>query len=177
MATGSLNAEGVWIYGEDDSEPTFSALLNKLGNSISTDLKGRIAQIVTGTTSTQVTSSTSTFVATGLTASITPTSANSKIIVLVSQNGLSKFNNTTSAVNIRLMRASTVLSTFAINTGLIASALDLYIGSSSVVHVDSPATVSAVTYSTQFMNPANIAAAFVQRGSATSTITLIEVTD
>ena len=35
MATGSLDANGIWLYGEDDSEATASALLNKLGNSIS----------------------------------------------------------------------------------------------------------------------------------------------
>lgn len=35
MATGSLDANGIWIYGEDDSEATFSGLLNKLGTSTS----------------------------------------------------------------------------------------------------------------------------------------------
>lgn len=35
MATGSLDANGIWIYGEDDSETTFSGLLNKLGDSVS----------------------------------------------------------------------------------------------------------------------------------------------
>ena len=36
MATGALDANGIWQYGEDDSEPTFSGMLNKLGNSVST---------------------------------------------------------------------------------------------------------------------------------------------
>lgn len=36
MATGALDSNGIWQYGEDDSEPTFSALLNKLGSSTST---------------------------------------------------------------------------------------------------------------------------------------------
>jgi hypothetical protein len=36
MATGSLDANGIWQYGEDDSNPTFSALLNRLGSSTST---------------------------------------------------------------------------------------------------------------------------------------------
>ena len=40
MATGSLDANGIWLYGEDDSEPTASALLNKLGNSISDKFDG-----------------------------------------------------------------------------------------------------------------------------------------
>lgn len=36
MATGALDANGIWQYGEDDSETTFSVLLNKLGGSTST---------------------------------------------------------------------------------------------------------------------------------------------
>lgn len=36
MATGSLDTNGIWKYGEDDSEATFSALLNKLASSTST---------------------------------------------------------------------------------------------------------------------------------------------
>lgn len=36
MATGAVDANGIWIYGEDDNESTYSALLNKLGNSVST---------------------------------------------------------------------------------------------------------------------------------------------
>lgn len=36
MATGAADANGIWIYGEDDNESTHSALLNKLGNSVST---------------------------------------------------------------------------------------------------------------------------------------------
>lgn len=35
MATGALDANGIWQYGEDDSEATASALLNKLGQSTS----------------------------------------------------------------------------------------------------------------------------------------------
>ena len=38
MATGALDANGIWQYGEDDSETTFSALLNKLGSSTSTEV-------------------------------------------------------------------------------------------------------------------------------------------
>lgn len=36
MATGANDAQGIWQYGEDDSNATFSALLNRLGTSTST---------------------------------------------------------------------------------------------------------------------------------------------
>lgn len=38
MATGAPGANGVWLYGEDDSEATFSALLNKAGATVNTQL-------------------------------------------------------------------------------------------------------------------------------------------
>lgn len=38
MATGAYDSNKVWIYGEDDSETTFSALLNKSASSVSTQL-------------------------------------------------------------------------------------------------------------------------------------------
>jgi hypothetical protein len=38
MATGSPGTNGVWLYGEDDSEATFSALLNKAGTTVNTQL-------------------------------------------------------------------------------------------------------------------------------------------
>ena len=48
---------------------------------------GSVLQVVTGTTSTLVSNNTNVPVDTGLTATITPTSASSKILILVSQNG------------------------------------------------------------------------------------------
>ena len=36
MATGANDANGIWQYGEDDANPTFSELLNRLASSVST---------------------------------------------------------------------------------------------------------------------------------------------
>jgi hypothetical protein len=38
MATGSPGTNGVWQYGEDDSEATFSALLNKAASTTDTQI-------------------------------------------------------------------------------------------------------------------------------------------
>lgn len=54
MATGALDANGIWLYGEDDSEPTASALLNKLGNSVSDKFDGGLPVANGGTGSTTV---------------------------------------------------------------------------------------------------------------------------
>ena len=53
MATGALDANGIWQYGEDDSEPTFSGLINKLASSTSNTVT-RLEEL-SGLTSTQYT--------------------------------------------------------------------------------------------------------------------------
>lgn len=48
MATGANDAQGIWQYGEDDSNATFSALLNRLGTSTSTQFgvdRGRLTTL------------------------------------------------------------------------------------------------------------------------------------
>lgn len=50
MATGSIDANGIWQYGEDDSEPTFSGLLNKLAASTSTKVSSLKASDTTSGT-------------------------------------------------------------------------------------------------------------------------------
>lgn len=45
MATGAPGTQGIWQYGEDDSEATFSALLNKVASTTNTQIgvdRGRI---------------------------------------------------------------------------------------------------------------------------------------
>jgi hypothetical protein len=138
---------------------------------------GAVIQVVNSTTSTPAANSTSTYADTGLTASITPTSASNKILVIVTQNGCSKtVNNSASAVAMRLVRDSTTIAQIATEAGITGSALFLMIGSMGITYLDSPATTSSTTYKTQFMNPANAAQANVQGDTSLSAITLIEVT-
>lgn len=50
MAVGGNDANGVYIYGEDDNPSPFSTFLNKLGNSVSaviTAIKSRLATVET----------------------------------------------------------------------------------------------------------------------------------
>jgi hypothetical protein len=174
MATGSLNAQGVWIYGEDDSETTFSALLNKLGSSVSSRVGvGSVIQTVSFATDVQAANSTpGTFIATGLTKSITPRYATSKILVIVGQNGMTKDGSSSNGISIQLQRngSDIVSMAYASGYGLPAS----YLGSYSVAYLDSPATTSAVTYATKFASFNASANVYAQTG-AKSTITLMEI--
>lgn len=48
MATGAPGTNGVWQYGEDDSEATFSALLNKVASTTNTQIgvdRGRLTAV------------------------------------------------------------------------------------------------------------------------------------
>jgi hypothetical protein len=137
---------------------------------------GKVLQVVTGTTNTGVNSSSTTYVDTGLTATITPSSATSKVLVMVAQNGCSKTAaNANSGIELRLYRGATDIA--LIGAGSLfdntATRLDsLHLGISLL---DSPATTSATTYKTQFRNRAAVAQVGVQDGGELSTIILMEI--
>jgi hypothetical protein len=135
---------------------------------------GKVLQVVYGSTSTQTSNSTSTYADTTLSASITPSSATSKVLVLVSQNGVMKDNNT--GVQLRLLRDATTILNFA-GSVCFQNASGRLDAAASCGYLDSPATTSATTYKTQFASRTNIAAAQVQVTGAddTSTMILLEI--
>ena len=134
----------------------------------------RVLQVVASTYSTQNLTASATYIDTGLTGTITPQSATSKILVCVSQNGVHKSSNDTS-VSIKLLRGATDISTLGTELGLNSSATQSNIGSASSMILDSPATTSATTYKTQFKSDAGLNFAVVQRNSVTSTLILMEI--
>ena len=167
LATGATPTTAVTI--DASQNVTFAKAINK--SALPT---GSVLQVVNATYSTQVSNSTSTYADTGLTATITPTSATSKILVIVNQNGVGKFSNDT-AVNMQLLKGVTVLAYFSGYVGQNATTSPNVIGSVSIGYLDSPATTSATTYKTQFNSVSNNASATVQQLSAVSTITLMEI--
>jgi len=139
---------------------------------------GKVLQVVEGTTSTDVDSTSTTFVDTTLTATITPSSASSKILVIFHQNGCVRVSGTTTTgIGLRLMRDATSLGVLAYYAGFTGTSLSVFLGTISGSKLDSPATTSAVVYKTQFKNQtAGGAEVTVQNGGFTeSSITLIEV--
>ena len=123
---------------------------------------GKVLQVVYGSTTTQTANSTSTYADTTLSATITPTSATSKVLVLVSQNGVSKDTGNTGA-QLRLLRGATVIQTFSGSVSFTNSTTPTRLdGVSSTNYLDSPATTSATTYKTQFASRTNTAVVQVQ---------------
>lgn len=136
---------------------------------------GKVLQVVQGTTTTQASSSSATLVDSGLSVSITPSSATSKILVLITQTNLLKPTNDTH-IQIELIRDSTSVYTMvglaqAANGGILTA------GIASGHYLDSPATTSAITYKTQFKNTSAAGTVFVQyaQNVATSTIVAMEI--
>jgi hypothetical protein len=135
---------------------------------------GKVLQVVNATYATQTSSSSSTYADTGLTASITPSSASNKILVLVDVAGVFKFSSDTGC-SLKLLRGATDLIVFSEEAGYTGSVLTNLVGTQSCNYLDSPATTSATTYKVQFKSASNSATVRVQAISATSTITLMEI--
>ena len=131
---------------------------------------GSVLQVVQGTFGpSDTTTSSSTFIDTGLSASITPSSSSNKILVIVSQD-MGKQTNDLNAI-IQLVRGSTALATI-LNAYTASSASLLYINT-GYTYLDSPATTSSTTYKTQVKSSNGLASA--RFGAITATIILMEI--
>ena len=137
---------------------------------------GLVLQVVSARTGTQVTSNTATYIDTGLTASITPSSTSSKILVMVQQS-FAKNSGDTSG-NFRVYRDSTEIG------GTIpfrevgkndSSAFNVVGTGFSCSILDTPASTSSLTYKTQFNNRNGVGTVSVQYDSGNSYITLMEI--
>ena len=143
--------------------------IETLGDAIDASFgSGTIIQVVTGTTTTDTSSVSTTYADTTLTATITPRYTSSKILVIVNQVIRT---NSVGAGSIRIMRGATVIWT---------PGQDFYIASDndvrqvfSMTYLDSPATTSATVYKTQFNR--STGAVNVQPSTTRSQITLLEV--
>jgi len=140
---------------------------------------GSVLQVVYASTSSVVSTSSSTMTDTGLTATITPTSASSKVLIFVSQNGIYKTSGSSqNMTDLTLLRGSTGVlpANFSGTTGATdGTAINLSV-TASCSYLDSPATTSPTTYKTQFNSRNGTATVYVQyAGVSTSTITLMEI--
>ena len=112
---------------------------------------GKVLQVVQSVYSTEFSMSSSTFADTGLSVSITPSSASSKVLVLVSQP-IGVIRAASSAVSdIRLVRDSTAVFTFKRPVGgVLTGVTDMELwATAGFSYLDSPSTTSATTYKTQ----------------------------
>lgn len=148
---------------------------------------GSVLQVVSASTTTQTSTTSQSYSDTTLTASITPTSATSKILVLVNQSYRMAKSSDSTFGGFRLLRGATAIwtppadGTGPYNVGISASgatSVSIY-NTLSIQVLDSPATTSSTTYKTQFAvyNPTNTLTAQLNdsTSSSSSYITLMEI--
>ena len=138
---------------------------------------GSVLQVVNAVYSTAITSTTSAFADTGLTASITPKFSTSKILVFVDMSGCGK-NNINTFLALQLLRNSTTILNFEGIAGYTGSITYNSFGSVSTSYLDSPATTSSTTYKVQLSNVGNSGVVKINENggnASASTITLLEI--
>ncbi len=158
---------------------TTDTLTNKTLGAGTVFPAGAVLQVVNATFSGQTSSSTNVFADTGLTISITPTSATSKVLVIVDISGCYKTTNNT-MLQLRLLRNSTTILTMEGGIGYTGTTTTNAVGSSSANYLDSPATTSATTYKVQQASGNNNVGAGINffnlsAAETNSTITLMEI--
>ena len=137
---------------------------------------GKVLQVINATFSTTAASTSGTYADTGITATITPSSATSKVLIIASVCGLQAVGGTSTYGNLRLVRTSTELIVFENRYGLTNEAAHQNeIGGSSCNYLDNPSTTSATTYKIQFGRGAGAGTVRVCSDNVTSTITLLEI--
>ena len=132
---------------------------------------GCVLQVVNATYSTTVTNATSTYADSGLTVSITPRSASSKILVEVFQSVFKGTSN--SQGKFQLVRNATSIIEFEKGAPYTGTASANDIGAVGTTYLDSPATTSATTYKVQFA--ANAGTIALNDNNGFSTITAMEI--
>ena len=138
----------------------------------------RILQVVSATQSTNIQNNTSTYVDSGLSVTITPQSTSSKILVIGSNSLTKTSTNANSSAASRLLRGATTISQISQGLGYTGSAI-YNVTNDQFFYLDSPATIAATTYKTQFASTNNndgaIVNANVGAGNQTSYIVVMEV--
>ena len=134
---------------------------------------GKVLQVIQDTQTSATTSSSSTYADTSLSVSITPSSATSKVLVLVNGTCGRSNANSSQGLGLKLVRNSTDIQQI--------HELNTYSGTSlrwegmfNAAYLDSPATTSATTYKIQLAAYANAASVWVNDWGV-STIIVMEI--
>jgi len=156
------------------SELRTNRIVPRDGLTSGTGKGGGVIQVVYGFATTQVSHTSTSFIDIGLSATITPTRSDSKIIVQGNIGGIE-----TSADNNygegRLLRDSTEI-IGEIDPGIGYTGDSNRAGTSSSYFIlDEPATASAITYKVQFRNAGGSGTITTQTNSSRSAILLMEV--
>ena len=146
------------------------------GTMLTNKTAGTVLQVVNATYGTTTSNSTTTYADTGLTATITPTSASSKILIMINQQVSKETGSIDTSMMLKIQKNGSDLATLGHYIGW--NSTNQYGGRATFgwQYLDSPATTSALTYKTQFAVETGISGQVrVQYDGSVSTITLMEI--
>lgn len=137
---------------------------------------GSVLQVVSATYNTQVSNATGTLSATGLSATITPTSATSKVLVIV-HDPMRMTGGTVSGFQTVLYKNGSALFYVMSNTGYANPSTADRSWIVSFNYLDSPASTSALTYALYFAQNSGSGTVYAQIDGTgnTGSITLMEI--
>ena len=176
---------------EDDETYSLPAQSGNAGKFLTTDgsteswgtvSSGAVVQVKQFTYSTAVTTSSTSYISTGLTGSITPTSPSNKILVMATVPTIVFKTGNDAGADLVLYRGATQIYPHTNSSGyrLYISGASGYIqsiGNVPLNYIDAPASTDAQTYTVYFREMAgNGGAVTAQRGNEMSTLILMEVT-
>ena len=163
---GSGTISGISAGGLPDGVITADDLAAGVG--------GKVLQVVNGTHSAGTSTTSTSFVDTGLSASITPSSTSSKIAVVIFQPMfVGQADQTTAWYFVQLLRNSTFLTKQ--HNQFASSGTGQFTLPSHISFLDSPGTTSSVTYKTQCMTYNGSNAIYLSWDTAVASITLMEI--
>ena len=150
-------------------------------DTLASGVGGKVLQVVTSSYSTSQSYSSGTYVDSGLSASITPSSTSSKVLIFTVHNGVGQDQNDSSlrGVKIKLFRDGTELDILTKQHGDTRSGssatFNITDGAGSCSYLDSPSSTSSITYKTQIGNNNGVGTCYAQTDGARSSITLMEI--
>jgi hypothetical protein len=133
-----------------------------------------ILQVVTGTTSTTVSTTSTSYVTTNLTATITPSSTSSKILIFASVPAKKVTDSVFSGAFLQVFRGTVA------GTGIASTILELFVEKPVVANqftmaLDEPSTISAQAYTVGIKTTSSLVTVESCTASRSATLMLMEV--
>ena len=135
---------------------------------------GGVIQVVESSTTSQVSHTANSYIDIGLSATITPTRSDSKILIQGNIGGIETSADNNYGQGILLRDSTVIISTIDYGIGFTGDSTRAGTSSSFFI-LDAPANPSAITYKVQFKNAAGSGTITTQTNSSRSAILLMEV--
>jgi hypothetical protein len=144
--TGNASGTGVFTIAAPNTNTDRTLTLPDEAGTVDTlQRAGNVLQVVYGSDTTYSGTSSTSYVTTGVTADITPSSTSSKVLILISLNGLIKLQGAGYYATTAIYKDGSVL-TYADAIAGYTGNTDYGSGHVSMSYLDSPSSTSTLTY-------------------------------